>query len=93
MQDEDENADEEEEGDDDEDEDDEQGEEEEEQEDVDASPPRQVRKKPLKQLTLPWGPFLYKIKIFIKNIFFVKSLKIGSWGGFGPILDLDSNYA
>ena len=29
--------------------------------------------------------------IFIKIIIFQKLVKIGSWGGFGPILDPDSN--
>ena len=34
-----------------------------------------------------------KIMIFIKIGIFTKSLKIGAWGGFGPILDPDSNSA
>ena len=34
-----------------------------------------------------------KKNIIIKIIFFQKSVKIGSWGGFGPILDPDSNSA
>ena len=34
-----------------------------------------------------------KNRIFIKIGIFQKSVKIGSWGGFGPILDPDSNSA
>ena len=34
-----------------------------------------------------------KNRIFIKTGIFKKSVKIGSWGGFGPILDPDSNSA
>ena len=36
---------------------------------------------------------IYKNKLFLQIIILKKSLKIGSWGGFGPILDPDSNSA